>query len=127
MRLFLKIIPIITLFILPSTISGQSEKECEVIIDSAIQKMFRKEHTKSLEMLIRVKSVSEQKKWDKSNFRATNNIGLNYYLMTDFGEALKYYLEAYDIATNMPEKKHVMTVVNNIAILYFQEKDNKKA
>ncbi|MBN9337167.1 MAG: hypothetical protein J0I88_04875, partial [Chryseobacterium sp.] len=83
MKLFLKIIPIITLFILPSTILGQSEKECEVIIDSAIQKMFRKEHTKSLEMLIRVKSVSEQKKWDKSNFRATNNIGLNYYLMTD--------------------------------------------
>jgi len=127
MKLFLKIIPIIVLFVLPSTISGQSEKECEVIIDSAIQKMFRKEHTKSLEMLIRVKSVSEQKKWAKSNFRATNNIGLNYYLMTDFGEALKYYLEAYDIATNMPDKKHVMTVVNNIAILYFQEKNNKKA
>ena len=127
MKLFLKIIPIIILFILPSTISGQSEKECEVIIDSAIQKMFRKEHTKSLEMLIRVKSVSEQKKWAKSNFRATNNIGLNYYLMTDFGEALKFYLEAYDIATNMPDKKHVMTVVNNIAILYFQEKNNKKA
>ena len=127
MRLFLKIIPIIALFILPSTIFGQSEKEGEVIIDSAIQKMLRKEHTKSLEMLIRVKSVSEQKKWDKANFRATNNIGLNYYLMTDFGEALKYYLEAYDIATNMPDKKHVMTVVNNIAILYFQEKDNKKA
>ncbi len=97
------------------------------MIDSAIQKMFRKEHTKSLEMLIRVKSVAEQKKWDKQNFRATNNIGLNYYLMTDFGEALKYYLEAYDIAANMPDKKHVMTVVNNIAILYFQEKDNKKA
>lgn len=127
MKLFLKIIPIIGLFILPSTMFGQSEKECEVIIDSAIQKMFRKEHTKSLEMLIRVKSISEQKKYAKSNFRATNNIGLNYYLMTDFGEALKYYLEAYDIATNMPDKKHVMTVVNNIAVLYFQEKNNKKA
>jgi len=127
MKLFLRIITIIILFTFPSTIKGQSEKECEVIIDSAIQKMLRKEHTKSLEMLIRVKTVSEQRKWDKSNFRATNNIGLNYYLMTDFGEALKFYLEAYDIAANMPDKKHVMTVVNNIAILYFQEKNNKKA
>ena len=127
MKLFLRIISIITLFVLPSKMFGQSEKDCEVIVDSAIQKMLRKEHTKSLEMLIRVKTVSEQKKWDKSNFRATNNIGLNYYLMTDFGEALKFYLEAYDIAASMPDKKHVMTVVNNIAILYFQEKNNKKA
>ncbi|WP_374446206.1 hypothetical protein [Epilithonimonas sp.] len=127
MKLFLKILSVFTTLMLSSAVYGQSEKECEVMIDSAIQKMFRKEHTKSLEMLIRVKSVAEQKKWDKQNFRATNNIGLNYYLMTDFGEALKYYLEAYDIAANMPDKKHVMTVVNNIAILYFQEKDNKKA
>lgn len=126
-KLFLHLVPIFILFLLPIKTDGQSEKECEVVIDSAIQKMFRKEHAASLEMLIRVKSTAEQKKWDKLNFLATNNIGLNYYLMSDFGEALKYYLLAYDIAINMPDKKHVMTVLNNIAVLYFQEKNNQKA
>ncbi len=41
--------------------------------------------------------LAEEKKWAKQNFRATHNIGLYYYLMTDFDKALKFYLEAYKI------------------------------
>ncbi len=106
---------------------GQTQKQYDSITDLALKKMFQKDHNQSLEILVKVKSVAEAKKWDQQLFRAVNNIGANYYLMMDYDEALKHYMEAYEIAKKMDDKKNVMTVLNNIAILYFQEKNNKKA
>lgn len=106
---------------------SQTEKDCENMISQALDKMFRKEHPQSLEILVKAKDLAESRDWPKQNFRATNAIGLNYYMIMDYGEALKNYLEAYDIAISMEDKSNVMTVLNNIAILYFQEKNNPKA
>lgn len=114
-------------FVLPVKTFGQTEKECDVLIDSAIKKMFRKQHVESLEGLIQARSVAHKKKYVDQYFRSTNNIGLNYFLMSDFEEALKYYMEAYEIAAGMPEKNRTMTVLNNIAALYFHEKNHQKA
>src|SRR5690606_36578476 len=47
--------------------------------------------------------------------------------MLDYGEALKYYLEAYEIAEKTGKAKNRMTVLNNIAILYYHELNNEKA
>lgn len=127
MRFLTKILAVVMLFVLPANTFGQSEKECDVLIDSAIQKMFRKKHVESLEGLIKVRSVAHEKKYVDQYFRATNNIGLNYFLMNDFEEALKYFMEAYEIAAGIPEKNRIMTVLNNIAALYFHEKNYQKA
>lgn len=114
-------------FIISTTLFSQNIKECDMMIEDAINKMLLKQHSESLEILVKTKSIAENKKWDKQAFKSTNAIGLNYYMIMDYGEALKYYLEAYDIASNMKDKSNVMTVLNNIAILYLQEKNNKKA
>lgn len=113
--------------LIPISIFSQTQKECEKIIEQGINKMFNKEHAQSLELLVKAKTMAESNGWQNESFRATNNIGANYYMMLDYGEALKYYLEAYEIATEMSDNSQVMTVLNNIAILYFQERNNEKA
>ena len=127
MKLIYKLTFIISLIFYSNTFKTQTQKQVEKNIDSAISKMFKKEHSLSLEILIKAKTIAEKKKWESINFRATNNIGANYFLMTDYGEALKYYLEAYDIAINMKDKKNVMTIINNIGILYLNERKHNKA
>ncbi len=47
--------------------------------------------------------------------------------MLDFGEALKHYLIAHKIAIEKLEPKDEIIVLNSIAILYYKEKDYKKA
>lgn len=115
------------LMLIPFLIFAQTQQEADKLIQQGIEKMFNKEHAQSLELLVKAKTLAEANGWQNESFRATNNIGANYYLMLDYGEALKYYLEAYEIATEMSDNSQVMTVLNNIAILYFQERNNEKA
>lgn len=125
----MKILSSLLFFLLIQTVWAQPKnpKECDLLINQGIEKMYHKEHAASLELLVQAKSAAENNNWTQQDFRATNNIGANYYMMIDFGEALKYYLEAYEIAEKSEDTKNIMTVLNNIAILYFQERNNEKA
>lgn len=89
--------------------------------------MNKKNHAKSLELLTEAKTISEENNWHKQRFLAVNNIGANYYLMLDYGEALDNYLEAYKIALKELDAKYEMIVLNNIAILYSKENQFEKS
>jgi len=102
------------------------KERCGNMIQSAIEFMHNREHTQSLELLSIVQSLAKDNNWHKEHFLAVNNIGANYYRMSDYGEALKYYLEAYDIAISHLDTKEEMVVLNNIGILFYQE-DNMQA
>jgi DNA-binding CsgD family transcriptional regulator len=105
----------------------KSPEQVQTLIDSAISKMYHKDHVQSLEMLIEAKSIAHQKKMGQQEFMSTNNIAANYFLMSDFGEALNFYLEAYDLAIKNDNKENIMTVLNNISILYLHEHKLDKA
>ncbi len=92
-----------------------------------ISEMNNKNHARSLEILTKARSIAEENQWHKQTFLAVNNIGANYYLMLDYGEALDNYLEAYKIALKELEPNYEMIVLNNIAILYSKEKRFDKA
>lgn len=100
---------------------------CELLIKTGIDAMWEKNYVKSLELLTEAKSLAEKNHWYKQLFLANNNIGANYYQMLDYGEALKYYLESYNIAIKELDPKYEMVVLNNIAILYSKEKKNEQA
>lgn len=102
---------------------SQTIEECDKIIIEGVEEMNKKNHAKSLELLTEAKTMAENNGWHKQLFLAVNNIGANYYLMLDYGEALDNYLESYKIALKELEPKYEMIVLNNIAILY--SKDNK--
>ncbi len=121
MKFLLSFLLLLTQFV---CISQESER---ALIESGVEAMIANDHEKSLELLIRAKSLAEQNDNQEELFLAVNNIGANYYSMLDYGEAISNYLEAYDIAINHLEPTHEMSVLNNIAILYSKEKNFDKA
>lgn len=102
-------------------------EKCDALIRSGIEAMNRSEHVKSLEQLTEAREMAEKNNWHVQQFLAVNNIGANYYMLLEYGEALNYYLEAYTIALKQLEPKYEMIVLNNIAILYSKEKKYDKA
>ncbi|MFC0343622.1 tetratricopeptide repeat protein [Epilithonimonas hispanica] len=98
-------------------------KDCEKMVIKAVEAMNKKEFVKSLQILSKTKKIAQDNHWYREEFLAVNNIGANYYMMLDYGEALNNYLDAYKIAVAHLDEKSEMTVLNNIAILY--SRDNK--
>lgn len=104
-----------------------SQEDCDKMILEGVDAMNRKDHVKSLELLTQVKTVAEEHHWHKQLFLAINNIGANYYMMLDYGEALNNYLSAYTIAIKYLAEDQEMIVLNNIAVLYLKDHQYDKA
>lgn len=114
-------------FFFTAKTNANTIKHCDSLIEKAIDAMWKKDHVKSLELLTQAKNLAQKNRWYKQLFLATNNIGVNYYSILDYGEALNYYLESYTIAVKNLDQKYEMIVLNNIAILYSKEKNYEKA
>ena len=107
---------------------SQSRKQCDSILSSAVEDIFKNEkYTSAILKLQHVKEVAQAQNFQKQHFLATNNIGVAYYQMLDYGNAIQYYLEAYQIAIESEDMNHEMSVLNNIAIVYASEENLEKA
>lgn len=104
-----------------------SRPYCDSLIRKGIDSMFAKKFVQAITLLTEAQRLSGEKHWQKQLFLATNNIGLTYYFMLDYGEALRNYLSAYNVAMEEKDATLEMTVLNNIAILYSKEKNFDKA
>jgi len=119
---------ILIIAFLTSTGSHATDRnQCDSIIKRGVELMQKKQHVKSLELLINARTMAEQHDWYKQLFLAQNNIGNNYYMLLDYGEALHQYLLSYTIATEFLDDQHEMIVLNNIAVVYSKEKEFVKA
>ncbi|KFC24399.1 tetratricopeptide repeat protein [Chryseobacterium sp. FH1] len=107
--------------------SDTSKKRCDELISKGIEALYQKKHTASLELFTEAKSISEQNNWYEQQFISTNCIGLNYYQMLDYSEALDYYLEAYTIALKHLDSDREMSVLNNIALVYLRQGKYKES
>lgn len=115
------------LFLLSRASVAQDITTCDQLIVEGVNEMNNKNHTQSLETLTKAKTLAAENNWPKQSFLAINNIGANYYLMLDYGEALDNYFEAYKIALKELDANYEMIVLNNIAILYLRENKLNKA
>ena len=104
-----------------------TSKHCDSIIKNGVELMMNKKHFQSIELLSEAKAMARKNKWYQQMFLAQNNVAINYYLMLDYGEALKQYLESYQISKKYLADKYSMIVLNNIAILYSKEENYTKA
>ncbi|WP_310992107.1 tetratricopeptide repeat protein [Aequorivita marina] len=116
----------IALFLLLNA-QQETRQECNVNIQTAIEAMHKQEHTKSLELLIKAQTIAQENRWYKELFLSLNNIGANYYKLSDYGEALENYLAAYDVALVHLDSKQEMVVLNNIGVLFYQKSNLKEA
>lgn len=105
----------------------ESRKYYNEIIQSAIEALHKKDHVKSLELLINAQNIASSHQWHEEQFLALNNIGNNYYQLSEFGEALENYLAAYNVAVSHLNPQREMVVLNNVGILYYEEKKYKDA
>lgn len=117
----------VSFLFLGQTFNAMTIEDCNKKIAVAVEALNKKEHVKSLEILNLIQKVAHDNQWHKQEFLAINNIGANYYMMLDYGEALDRYLEAYKIALTHLDNSSEMIVLNNIAILYSKEKKYNKA
>lgn len=107
--------------------TAQTTQKCDSLIQTGVAALWKKEYVKSLEVLTSARAMAEKNHWHQQLFLATNNIGANYYSLLDYGEALHYYLESYDIAKKHLKPVNEMVVLNNMAILYVKDKKYSKA
>lgn len=102
-------------------------EKCDSLIKSGVEAMNKNDHIRSLELHTKARVLSKSNDLPKQEFLALNNIGANYYLLLEYGEALNYYLAAYTIAIKKLEPTDEMVVLNNIGILYSKEEKYDKA
>lgn len=129
MRINLKYIFLLFLLaaLFPVCAISQTKTQLDSITKEAQEATRKKEYVKSLELLATARSVSEKNRWNKQLFWALNYTGHNYVAMMDYGEALNYLLEAYNLSIKELGPEFEMIALNNIAILYTADKNYKKA
>ena len=106
---------------------AQDANKCDVINEKADKALQNEDFVKSIELFNKVYIQAEKHQWDKQAFNASLGLGNNYFYMLDYGEALKYYLEAYAIAIKKSNTYAEIAVLNNIANLYKNQKMYDKA
>ncbi len=101
--------------------------ECENLFTKAATEIQNKKYKTALEDYSKAAIIAQEHQLYEKLYYAKNNIGIIYYTLLDYGEALNYYLEAYTIVMKHLGPKQEMTILNNIAILYSEEEQNEKA
>ena len=108
------------------SLSAQTIAQCDSLLKVGQQATRDKDYVKSLEVLATARSMAERNRWEKQLFHAINYTGHNYIAMMDYGEALNYCLEAYNLAVKELDPEFEMIALNNIAILYTADKNYTK-
>lgn len=130
MHLKLKYI-LLTLLVVVSTLPSWAQAvtvaQCDSLIKKGQEATRNKEYVKSLELLTTARTTAEKNRWNKQLFWAINYTGHNYIAMMDYGEALNFCLEAYNLSVKELGPEFEMIALNNIAILYTADKNYKKA
>ena len=118
---------IFAFFLMSINVQQTPKQQCQEMIQTAIEALHKKDHPKSLELLINAQNIAISHQWHEEQFLALNNIANNYYQLSEFGEALENYLAAYNVAVSHLNPQREMVVLNNVGILYFEEKKYKEA
>lgn len=104
-----------------------SKKHCDSLITEGLRALWKRDHVKSLELLTEARAIAEKNLWYEQMFSSIQNIGGNYYMMLDYGEALSYYLKSQEIAVKHLDPSYEFIILNNIAIIYTSEKKYDKS
>jgi tetratricopeptide (TPR) repeat protein len=85
-------------------------------------------YTKGIEYLTKAEVIAKRNNWNKELAVAKNQMGLLYVKLSNFGEAMGYYMEAYDIVKKDNGLENFrLPLMNNFGVLYQKEGDLKSA
>ncbi|MNK36157.1 Tetratricopeptide repeat protein [compost metagenome] len=94
-------------------------------LNSLGEKAFKaRDYSEAMKNFTKAEFIAEKNNMQEHNLVAKFNIAKIYGSLSNFGESLKYYLKALDIANKDPElREKGLTALFNIGGLYVQEKD----
>lgn len=107
------------ILLLSNSIYSQNLKANELVMQ-AIPLMHANKHELALEKLNNAQKEINQNYSYKEQFLIWNNIGLVYFKMLDYQEAIKQFQKAYELAKNNNKDEDVMTIINNLAVLHIK-------
>lgn len=117
----------ILLFLLHIFPSSQAEEYCDSLIQVAIKASIEKDHQLSLNLLQEARSAAIEHNSYEALFWVLTNTGINYAELLNYSDALDAFLEAYKIALKHLDKRHEMSILNNIAGVYMLDHKYDKA
>lgn len=127
MKAVLKHIVIWVFCILPMGLFAQKKQEIIDMFQSAKKKFDQKEYAESVEIYTYISKVSKDNKWYEQWSDAENNLGITYYHLNDFEEALNHFLESHQVIINHLSAKKEMSIINNIAAVYAEGENFEQA
>ena len=77
------------------SVFGNPNDDAQNLIDNAFAKMSKGEFRPALEFLTRAQILAEKHRLYDQQFVCSNNMGIIYFSLNNYGEALNHYLEAY--------------------------------
>lgn len=124
---YTSIILVLMFVFLSTTVKAQTMVQCDSLIEKAKEATRNKDYVKSLELLSTARAIAEKNKWNIQLFWAINYTGSNYVAMMEYGEALNYCLEAYNLSIKELSPEYEMIILNNIALTYGYNKEYQKS
>lgn len=133
-RISIAITSIIFFLLLTATLKASvnvHEQPREVfikLIGEARAEEENKNYAVTLEKLLKAELIAEQHQWDDLLSNVKNRIGLVYFYISNYGEALDYFQESYTITQkheNLYESG--IAALGNIGFLYAKEKKYEEA
>lgn len=121
-------ISVLFLFLhLPVLLAATPVDDCGKLTEDAIAAAEQKDFITSLDLLSKAKLIAEENNLYLQQFWILTNIGINYAEMLDYSIALDNFLEAYKIAVKHLDMRNEMSILNNIAGLYYLDNKYEKA
>ena len=105
---------------------SQSHQNCVKNIKKADSLVQKKHYLESILLLEKQYKITKKNQWDTLHLKVCATLGLSYFETGAIGKALNYSYEAYTIAKKIKNNKNLAKILNNTALIYYQQKNYKK-
>jgi tetratricopeptide (TPR) repeat protein len=107
---------------------GDYTKECERLLAAGNKLFQNKEYQKALQYFTKAEALADKNKITYYSYASRQNIGNVYSDLSNSGEALNYFNEAYEIALKETKsERNVAIILNSVGILYHKDENYKEA
>lgn len=104
-----------------------TKSETEQTINSGQKACDESRFAEAINLLMKARTEAKGNGWHYLEYRAAYNLGVAYFYITDYSDALHYYNEAYKISIEQKlGDEKTDNVLNGIAGIYFNEGNWKK-
>ncbi len=106
--------------LLSSTTYGNTSTQeyCEELFETAKSEYLKRNHAKSIEILIKIQPIVTENKFTELEMSILNLLGINYADLLAYDKAMEYFLKEYELAVKFQDLDAECAALNNISVLY---------